>query len=137
METAKTELKERLKVYRTLDDQIREINKAVHDLRERRKIVELEMADYLKGPYFSNVGVLQIENDSSVIRIQRPGTYSKAWSLSKRDLQNYIDHYFENAGQGANRKDCFDFIVRHQKVNAVETDFKFVRTIPSENIDSE
>lgn len=137
METAKTELKERLKVYRSLDDQIREINKAVHGLREKRKIVEIEMADYLKSPYFSNVGVLQIENDSSVIRIQRPGTYSKPWSLSKRDLQNYIDHYFETAGQHANRKGCFDFIVQQQKVNAVETDFKFVRTIPSENLDSE
>lgn len=137
MESAKAELKERLKMYRTLDDQIREINKAVHDLREKRKMVEFEMADYLKSPYFSNIGVLQIENDSSYIRIQRPGTYSKAWSLSKRDLQNYIDHYFENAGPMANRRDCFDFIVQHQKANAVETDFKFVRTIPTENVDSE
>ena len=137
METAKAELKERLRVYRSLDDQIREINKTVYDLREKRKMVELEMADYLKSPHFSNVGVLQIENDSSYIRVQRPGTYLKPWSLSKRDLQNYIDHYFENAGQRANRKDCFEFIVQQQKANAVETDFKFVRTIPIENVESE
>jgi len=138
METAKAELKARLQVYRTLDDQLREKNKEIYELREKRKLVEFEMADYLKSPYFSNVGVLQIENDSSYIRVQRPGTYSKGWSLSKRDLQNYIDHYFENAGPNANRTDCFDFIVRQQKANAVETtDFKFVRNIPNENMENE
>lgn len=137
MDTAKAELKERLRVYRELDDQIREINKTVNGLREQRKSVEFEMADLLKSPALLNVGVLKLENDNSTIRIQRPGTYVKPWSLSKRDLQNYIDHYFENAGQRANREDCFAFIVQQQKMNSVETDFKFVRTIPTENVESE
>ena len=137
MDTAKAELKERLRVYRNLDDEIRDINKLVYDLREKRKIVELEMADILKTPGLSQVGELRLENDNSYIRIQRPGTYSKPWSLSKKDLQNYIEHYFENAGPNLNRRDCFEFIVRQQKLNAVETDFKFVRTIPNENMENE
>ena len=137
MDTAKAELKDRLRVYRSLDDQIRDINKLVYDLREKRKIVELEMADILKTPELSQVGELRLENDNSYIRIQRPGTYSKPWSLSKKDLQNYIEHYFENAGPNPNRRECFEFIVRQQKLNAVESDFKFVRTIPNENMENE
>lgn len=138
MEVAKAELKERLKVYRSLDDQLREVNKVVYDLREKRKMVEFEMADILKSPALAQVGELRLENDNSYVRVQRPGTYSKGWSLSKRDLQNYIDHYFENAGPTANRQDCFEFIVRQQKASSLETkDFKFTRNVPSENIESE
>jgi len=137
MEQLKNELKSCLNQYRSLDDQLRQLNKLTHDLREKRKIVELEMSDILKTPEMSQVGVLKLENDNSSIKIQRPGTYYKSWSLSKKDLQNYLDHYFENAGQRANRKDCFDFIVQQQKQNSVESDFKFTRNVPNENIDSE
>ena len=137
METAKAELKNCLKQYRDIDNQVRELNKSVHELREQRKIVEFEMADILKSPHLSQVGVLRLEDDNSMIKIQRPGTYSKPWSLSKRDLQNYIEHYFQNANQGANAKDCIDFIVQQQKRDSVETDFKFVRNILNENMDNE
>ncbi len=137
MEQLKNELKNCLNQYRNLDDQLRQLNKLTYDLREKRKIVELEMSDILKAPQMSQVGVLKLENDNSSIKIQRPGTYYKPWSLSKKDLQNYIDHYFENAGQYANRKDCFDFIVQQQKQNSVESDFKFTRNIQNENMDSE
>lgn len=137
MDTSKAELKDRLKAYRDLDNQIREVNKVVYDLREKRKIVEYEMVDILKDPQFSNIGMLRLENDNSTVRIQRPGTYSKPWSMSKRDLQNYIDHYFENAGPGANRRDCFEFIVQQQKLNAVETEYKITRIVPNENLENE
>lgn len=137
MESLKIELKNCLKQYRDIDNSVREVNKLVSELREKRKIVEFEMADILKHPEMSQVGALRLENDNSVIKIQRPGTYTKAWSMSKKDLQNYIDHYFENSGQQSNRKDCFEFIVQHQKADAVETDFKFTRNVPTENVENE
>lgn len=137
MEALKEELKNCLKQYREIDDQVRQINKLVYDLREKRKIVELEMGDILKNPNLAQVSVLKLENDGSSVKIQRPGTYCKPWSISKKELQNYIDHYFENARENVNRKDCYDFIVQQQKLNAVETDFKFIRNIPNENIENE
>ena len=138
MDELRTELKNCLRQYRELDDQVRNVNKLAYDLREKRKIVELQMSDILKTPQLSQVNTLKLENDNSTIRILRPGAYYKPWSLSKKDLQNYIDHYFENAGQRANAKECFNFIVENQKDNSVEMeDFKFTRNIPSENVDSE
>jgi hypothetical protein len=136
MEELKNELKNCLKKYRDADDQLRQVNKLASELRERRKIVEFEMADILRQPQMSQVGVLKLENDNSMIKIQRPGTYNKPWSLSKRDLQNYLDHYFENAGQSANPRACFDFILQQQKNDSIETDFKFTRNIP-ENVEIE
>lgn len=136
MEELKNELKNCLKKYRDADDQLRQVNKLASELRERRKIVEFEMADILRQPQMAQVGVLKLENDNSMIKIQRPGTYNKPWSLSKRDLQNYLDHYFENTGQSANPRGCFDFILQQQKNDSIETDFKFTRNIP-ENIEIE
>lgn len=137
MEELKNQLKTCLKNYRDIDDKVREVNKVAYELREKRKIVEFEMADILKSQHLSQINMLKLENDNSTIKIQRPGTYSRTWYLSKKDLENYINHYFENAGNNANRKDCFDFIVSQQKLDNVETDFKFVRTIPNENLTNE
>ena len=138
MEGLKTELKNCLKVYRDIDDEARVLNKHVYELREKKKLVEVKMADILKDPYMSHVGLLKLENDNSSIKIQRPGTYSKPWSLSKRDLQSYLQEYFDTkAGHNANAQDCVEFILQQQKAHAVETDFKFTRNIPNENMDIE
>lgn len=137
MSNIQEELKNCIRRYRNYDDQIRVINKTVNSLRESRKLVELEIGDIIKTPQLSHVNVLKIEDDNSTIKIQRPGSYLKPWSLSKRDLQNYLDHYFQNAGNNANPKDCFKFIVDQQKEDAVSDEFKLIRLVPNENIDNE
>ena len=122
-------LRTTMRSYRQLDDQIRELNKQVGPLREQRKIEELHLSDILKNPEFQAFNVLKVEDDGSTIKVQRPNTWYKGWSLSKRDLQNYIDHYFENAGSRANREDCFTFIVEQQKRSSLAEDFKITRFV--------
>lgn len=129
------ELRHSMKRYRQLDDAIRELNKQVNNLRQERKIREIEIGDILKDQQFININVLKVEDDGSTIKVQRPNAWTKGWSLSKRDLQNYLDHYFENAGRNANREDCFNFIVEQQKQDAVATEFKLTRFIPNEEND--
>lgn len=122
-------LRRTMREYRQLDDAIRELNKQVAPLREQRKMRELELGDILKDPQFQAYNVLKVEDDGSAIKVQRPNTWYKGWSLSKRDLQNYIDHYFENAGQNANREDCFTFIVEQQKQASLSDEFKLTRVV--------
>jgi hypothetical protein len=129
------DLRRTMRKYRQLDDAIRELNKQVTPLREQRKITEIELGDILKNPQFQNYNVLKVEDDGSSIKVQRPNTWYKPWSLSKRDLQNYIDHYFENAGPRANREDCFAFIVEQQKRASVAEEFKLTRNVPNEQPD--
>lgn len=126
------ELRKSMKQYRRLDDAIRELNKQVNNLRQERKFVEVTLGDILKDQQFSQVNVLKVEDDGSTIKIQRPNTWYKTWSLSKRDLQNYLDHYFENAGSNANREDCFKFILEQQKQDSVSTEFKLTRFVANE-----
>lgn len=118
--------------YRQLDDAIRELNKQSNLLREERKIKELELSDILKDPKFQSYNVLKVEDDGSTIKIQRPNTWYKPWSLSKRDLQNYLDHYFENAGQNANRQDCYEFILQQQKQQSLSDEFKLTRFVAND-----
>jgi len=126
------ELRRSMRNFRQLDDAIRELNKQANNLREQRKIVELELGDILKDPQFQAYSMLKVEDDGSTIKVQRPNTWYKPWSLSKRDLQNYIDHYFENAGQNANREDCFKFILEQQKLSSVADEFKLVRIVAND-----
>ena len=127
------DLRRTMRAYRQLDDAIRELNKQVGTLREERKVKELELGDILKDPQFQAFNVLKVEDDGSTIRVQRPNTWYKGWSLSKRDLQNYIDHYFENAGSNANRADCFMFIVEQQKRASLADEFKLTRSVQDGN----
>ena len=135
MEQAKEELKSSVKIYRDLDDQIRELNKRATPLRERRKIAEMEIADYLKAPQFSQHNLITLE-DGSKIKIQRPQQWSKTWSVSKGNLEEYLKSYFANSAN-PNYKECFTFIVKKQKEDSVSNEFKLTRFISDENVDNE
>lgn len=129
------DLRRTMRDYRRLDDAIRELNKQTNNLREERKIRELELGDILKSPEFQTFNVLKVEDDGSTIRVQRPNTWYKPWSLSKNSLQNYLDHYFETSGPRANREDCFRFIVEQQKRDALSEEFKLTRVVPDGEIE--
>jgi hypothetical protein len=126
MASAKTELVQCVRKYRTLDDKLKELNKEVYKLREDRKIIELEMSDLLKVTQFATINKLEINDDKSVIKIQRPDTWSKPWSLSSKELKNLLEQYFKTVGpytaEGAHA-----FIVDRRKSDLISTEFSFNR----------
>lgn len=123
---AKTELVQCVRKYRTLDDRLKELNKEVYKLREDRKIIELEMSDLLKVTQFATINKLEINDDKSVIKIQRPDMWSKPWSLSSKELKNLLEQYFRTVGpytaEGAHA-----FIVDRRKSDLISTEFGFSR----------
>jgi hypothetical protein len=135
MEQAKQELKNSVRRFRDLDDEIRGINKRVFELREKRKIVEMEVSDYLKSPMFSAHTVMELE-DGSRIKIQRPQTWSKGWSLSKKDLAIHIANYFTTASR-PNAEECLKYIVQEEKNHSISNEFKLTRFVRDENIENE
>jgi hypothetical protein len=135
MEQTVQELKTSVRRYRDLDDQIRPINKQLYELREKRKIAEMEIADYLKSPLFAQHSVMELE-DGSRIKIQRPQTWSKGWSLSKKDLSVHIASYFMST-RNPNADDCYKYIVQQEKAGSVGNEFKLTRFIRDENIENE
>jgi hypothetical protein len=113
--------------YREIDDRLKEVNAKANKLREERKITELEMADYLKSPKYAGINKLEISDDNTVIRIQRPEAWAKPWSLSARDLKELLSDYWETTGPKS-AEDCFKYIVETRKRDLVSTEFSFTRT---------
>ena len=126
-----SDLKRCVKQYRQIDNEIRELNKIVYDKRENRKIVEMEMSDLIKLPQFAEIDKLKIDDDNSMIKIARPGTYTKAWSLSKKELDNLLVAYFRSAAS-PNAEDCSKFVTEERRKMLVGKEFDFTRVIPEE-----
>ena len=126
-----SDLKRCVKQYREIDNEIRELNKEVYSKREDRKIIEMEMSDLVKLPQFSGIDKLKIDDDNSTIKIARPGTYSKPWSLSKKELDHLLVEYFRSTNT-PNAEDCSKFVTEERRKMLVGKEFDFTRVIPEE-----
>lgn len=126
-----SDLKRCVKQYRDLDNQIRELNKTLYDKRESRKCLELELTDLVKLPNFNGIDNLKIDDDGSTIKIQRPGTHNKSWSLSKKELEVLVSAYFQSSSHPT-ASGCVEYIVEKRKKDLVSFDFGFTRVIPEE-----
>jgi hypothetical protein len=117
--------------YRTYDNEIRSLNSQVYELREARKGVEVLMVDILKKDEFKDYNKLKIEEDGSTIKVQRPQTWTKAWSLSQKELKGLLEVYFEAHNLG-NSDNCFAYILQEKKAALVSDDFAITRTVANE-----
>jgi len=115
--------------YRTVDDQIRNLNKQVYPLREQRKISELEIIDILRQPEYAAYTKLDIREDGSSIKIKKPNTWKASWSLSKSELSRYLAQYFASTPT-PNSPDCFAFITRTQERSLIRDTFSIERVVP-------
>jgi RNA binding exosome subunit len=126
------DLKRCVKQYRDVDNEIRVLNREVYSKREARKIVEMEMVDLVKLPQFASVDKLKIDDDGSYIKIQKPDSYSKAWNLSKKDLDGLLKAYFTTSSN-PNAEDCSKFIVEHRKRSLIGREYEFERIVREDN----
>jgi len=115
--------------YRTIDDQLRTLNRQVYPLREQRKITEMEIVDILRQPEYATVTKLDIREDGSRINIKKPQTWKSPWSLSKGDLGRYLTQYFEST-QAPNANDCYRYITRTHDHTLVRDTFCIERVVP-------
>jgi hypothetical protein len=113
--------------YREYDEKRREYNSQLSKLREEMKIIELEMGDILKRSHYSHIFKLDISDDNSAIRIQRPEQWSKPWSLSIKDLTTYVTEFFANQTHPKTPAACVSYIVDRRRKDLVSTDFSFSR----------
>lgn len=123
-----------VRTYRSLDEKLKELNKQVYKLREDRKFVESEMSDILNRPHFQGFSKLEIQDDGSHIRIDRPGSWKKPWSMSAKDLQGKLNEYFKQASR-PNAEECSQFIIENRKKELISKDFAFTRMLSVEDND--
>ena len=131
MDATLVKLKSCLQTYRKLDEDLKDMNSQAGDLRREKKTIETEMSGILATPDFQQYDKLEIKEDGSMIKIQRPGTWTKGWSMSKSELMDGLNEYFEKYEESANAEDCFAFLVERQKPKMVANEFAFERVIQS------
>ena len=117
------EFKQVLNDYENLDKLIKNKNAEIYDLREQKKIKELELVDFLKTPEFSTFQRIERPN-GTVITISRPQTWSKSTTISKSDLWEKLDRYFQNPYGEKNAKSCYDFIIDELRQESRSNEYK-------------
>jgi len=70
--------------FRTLDDELKTVNTRVSKLREDKKFVESEMSDILRRSAFQGISKLEIPDDGSFIKVQRPETWGTSRGRCRR-----------------------------------------------------
>jgi len=131
MEASLLTLKKHLHTYRKLDEDLKELNAKAQEIRRERKDVEAGMSSILSLPEFQQYDKLEIKEDGSMVKIQRPGTWTKGWTMSKSELMDGLDLYFSKHDGYASAEGCYEFLVERQKSKMVANEFAFDRTIPS------
>jgi len=120
-------LKSHLLSYRDTDAKIQSLNSEIHALRNQRKVLEIKMSEILCDQEFHAFNEIRLSDDGSVVKIQRPNQWSKAWTLSKKDLQTHLKEYFEST-RTPNAEECFSMIVEKKTKSLVSTEFAFTHT---------
>ena len=80
-----------INTYRKLDDELKNINAKALDIRREKKTIEADMSLILSQPDFQQYDKLEIKEDNSIIKIQRPGGWTKGWTMSKSELMEGLD----------------------------------------------
>jgi len=124
-------LKQYLRNYREIDNELRDLNKTVYEKRDARKEVEKHITQILERQEFVEYNKLKLEDDGSVFRIQRPNNWNKPWALSQKELQKLLDEYFQS-NSTKNSEECFKFICERRKKDLVATEFNVTRVLPDE-----
>ena len=89
-------LRECVREYTEVDNQLRELNARVYAARDTRSAAEERIIELMKLPQFASINQLAVSTDGSTIKIDRPGTRSVPWSLSQAKLHQLLKTYFAN-----------------------------------------
>jgi hypothetical protein len=120
--------------FKNIDDKLKDLTKQVYKLREEKKFIENEMSDILKRTHFQSISKLEIQDDGSFIKIQRPESWKKSWSMSIKDLQTNVENYFKKT-TNPNAEDCCKFIVENKRKELISKEFAFTRVLALEDKD--
>jgi hypothetical protein len=97
-----------------LDD----VNARARDLREQRQSVELDLAAAYNETTLPNK--IELNQSQMVFHVKKPGEWKKGWTLSKKQLQEYLMEILPEHGA-----DVMKEIARRHEPKLVATDYAF------------
>jgi hypothetical protein len=118
MESLKPVLTDYLDVNRKLS----EVNARATDLRDRRRTLELDLtAAYAEAQRREPLpDKIELKASQLVFQVKKPGEWKKGWTLSKKQLHDYLTEILPEHGA-----DVMKEIVRRHEPKLTATDYSF------------
>ena len=118
MESLKPVLAEYLDVNRKLS----EVNARATDLRDQRRTLELDLAAaYAEAMRREPLpDKIELKASQLVFQVKKPGEWKKGWTLSKKQLHDYLTEILPEHGA-----DVMKEIVRRHEPKLTATDYSF------------
>jgi hypothetical protein len=104
--------------YLDVSKKLNDLNAQAAELRDQRRSIELDLtAVYAHTELPSKI---ELKNSQMVFQVKRPGEWKKGWTLSKKQLEQYLNEILPEHGA-----DVFREIVTKHEPKMVGDDFGF------------
>jgi hypothetical protein len=115
-------LKPVLTDYLDVNRKLSEINARATDLRDRRRTLELDLtAAYAEAQRRDPLPEkIELKASQMVFQVKKPGEWKKGWTLSKKQLHDYLMEILPEHGA-----DVMKEIVRRHEPKLTATDYSF------------
>jgi hypothetical protein len=115
-------LKPVLTTYLDVNRKLSEVNARATDLRDQRRSLELDLAAAyaearVKEPLPDKI---ELKASQLVFQVKKPGEWKKGWTLSKKQLHDYLTEILPEHGA-----DVMKEIVRRHEPKLTATDYSF------------
>lgn len=85
-------LKPTLSRYLDINKKLSEVNARANELRDERRSVELDLAAaYNEASHREPLpNTIELKSSQLIFQVKKPGEWKKGWTLSKKQLQEYL-----------------------------------------------
>lgn len=111
-----------LSKYLEVNKKLSEVNARASELRDQRRTVELDLAAaYGEARYKEPLpDKIELKQSHLVFQVKKPGEWKKGWTLSKKQLQEYLLEILPEHGEDVMRE-----IVRRHEPKLTATEYSF------------
>jgi hypothetical protein len=108
--------------YLDVNRKLSEVNLRANDLRDQRRSLELDLtAAYAEAQRREPLpDKIELKTSQLVFQVKKPGEWKKGWTLSKKQLHDYLLEILPEHGEDVMRE-----IVRRHEPKLTATDYSF------------
>lgn len=107
--------------YLEVSKKLNDLNAQASELRDERRSIELDLSALYADPRTGELpSKIELKNSHMVFQVKRPGEWKKGWTLSKKQLEQYLNEILPEHGP-----DVFREIVMKHEPKMVGDDFGF------------
>jgi hypothetical protein len=113
-------LKPSLSRYIEISKKLNEVNANAKNLREERQSVELDLTAAYAESRDTLPDKIELKQSHMIFHVKKPGEWKKGWTLSKKQLQEYLLEILPEHGE-----DVLKQIVLRHEPKLLATDYSF------------